>query len=390
MKNIAVLISGGVDSAVVVHQLCEHGYKPDLHYIKIGMEGEDSSCSAEEDIELSQATARKYGLKLEVTDLQKEYWEQVVGYAIGRVKQGLTPNPDVMCNRLIKFGAFEERVGKYYDLVATGHYATRKAPLPQPLPRMGGEQYRIETLDILEEALPPLGEMRGAIFLGTAKDPVKDQTDFLAQLSSEQLCHTIFPIGHLMKEEVREIAVKAGLPSARRKDSQGICFLGKIDYNDFLRKFMGEQEGRVIDIETGKIVGHHRGFWFHTIGQRKGLGLSGGPWFVVKKNVKKNIIFVAHGWDTQLQYGHDFRLADMHFITSPFPASLKEEEMPISFKVRHVDHFMPGIITLDDEGYHIHSDEPIQGIAPGQFGCIYDANHQICYGSGEIAIYRDR
>ena len=132
MKNIAVLISGGVDSAVVVHQLCEHGYKPDLHYIKIGMEGEDSSCTAEEDIELSQATARKYGLKLEVTDLQKEYWEQVVGYAIGRVKQGLTPNPDVMCNRLIKFGAFEERVGKYYDLVATGHYATRKAPLPAP------------------------------------------------------------------------------------------------------------------------------------------------------------------------------------------------------------------------------------------------------------------
>lgn len=390
MKNIAVLISGGVDSAVVVHQLCEHGYKPDLHYIKIGMEGEDSSCSAEEDIELSQATARKYGLKLEVTDLQKEYWEQVVGYAIGRVKQGLTPNPDVMCNRLIKFGAFEERVGKYYDLVATGHYATRKSPLSQPNPETGGEQYRIETLNMLEDTLPPSERMTGSLFLGTANDPVKDQTDFLAQLSYEQLSHTIFPIGHLMKEEVREIAVKAGLPSARRKDSQGICFLGKIDYNDFLRKFMGEQEGRVIDIETGKIVGHHRGFWFHTIGQRKGLGLSGGPWFVVKKNVKKNIIFVAHGWDTQLQYGHDFRLADMHFITSPFPASLKGEEMPISFKVRHVDHFMPGIITLDDEGYHIHSDEPIQGIAPGQFGCIYDANHQICYGSGEIAIYRDR
>ena len=390
MKNIAVLISGGVDSAVVVHQLCEHGYKPDLHYIKIGMEGEDSSCSAEEDIELSQATARKYGLKLEVTDLQKEYWEQVVGYTIERVKQGLTPNPDVMCNRLIKFGAFEERIGKDYDLVATGHYATRKTPLPQPLPRMGGEQYRIETLDMLEDTLPPSEGMTGSLFLGTSNDPVKDQTDFLAQLSYEQLCHTIFPIGHLMKEEVREIAVKAGLPSARRKDSQGICFLGKIDYNDFLRKFMGEQEGRVIDIETGKIVGHHRGFWFHTIGQRKGLGLSGGPWFVVKKNVKKNIIFVAHGWDTQLQYGHDFRLADMHFITNPFPASLKEEEMPISFKVRHVDHFMPGIITLDDEGFHIHSDEPIQGIAPGQFGCIYDANHQICYGSGEIAIYRDR
>ncbi|MBP5381262.1 MAG: tRNA-specific 2-thiouridylase [Bacteroidaceae bacterium] len=395
MKNIAVLISGGVDSAVVVHQLCEQGYRPDLHYIKIGMEGEDSSCSAEEDIELSQATARKYGLKLEVTDLQKEYWEQVVGYAIERVKQGLTPNPDVMCNRFIKFGAFEERIGKDYDLVATGHYATRYLPLPPP--KEGASVTASSILptefDFVVDAStfpPSLGGGRGRFYLGTAKDPVKDQTDFLAQLSYDQLRHTIFPIGHLMKEEVREIALKAGLPSARRKDSQGICFLGKINYNDFLRKFMGEKEGRVIDIETGKVVGTHRGYWFHTIGQRKGLGLGGGPWFVVKKNIKKNIIFVAHGWDTQLQYGHDFRLADMHFITANPWDSSHPEGIPITFKVRHVDHFMQGTITLDDEGYHIHSDQPIQGIAPGQFGCIYDAEHRICYGSGEIGIYKER
>ena len=375
--SVAVLISGGVDSAVVVHQLCEAGLKPDLHYIKIGMDGEDSSCTAEEDIELSQATARKYGLKLEVTDLQKEYWEQVVGYTIERVKMGLTPNPDVMCNRLIKFGAFEQKVGCHYDYIATGHYAT----------------------NVWRD---------GKMWLGTAKDPVKDQTDFLAQLSYEQLSHTLFPIGHLMKEEVRQIAIDAKLPSARRKDSQGICFLGKINYNDFLRRFMGEQEGKVIDIETGKVVGKHKGFWFHTIGQRKGLGMSGGPWFVVKKNVKKNIIFVAHGWDTQLQYGHDFRLADFHYITSPLPApplgecfgaaTLREcgtppkgergGGLPIMFKVRHVDHFMPGTISLDDEGYHVHSDAPIQGIAPGQFGCIYDAEATVCYGSGEIGIFK--
>ena len=394
--SVAVLISGGVDSAVVVHQLCEAGLKPDLHYIKIGMDGEDSSCTAEEDIELSEATARKYGLKLEVTDLQKEYWEQVVGYAIERVKQGLTPNPDVMCNRLIKFGAFEEKVGRHYDYIATGHYAT----------------------NVVRD---------GKMWLGTAKDPVKDQTDFLAQLSYEQLSHTLFPIGHLMKEEVRQIALDAKLPSAKRKDSQGICFLGKINYNDFLRRFMGEQEGKIIDIETNKVIGTHRGYWFHTIGQRKGLGLSGGPWFVVKKNIRKNIIFVANGWDTQLQYGHDFRLADFHFITeNPFqthPQPLPYREgsdynisstslakcsspykgeagrgsrevgrwpVPIQFKVRHVDHFMPGTISLDDEGYHIHSDTPIQGIAPGQFGCIYDADATICYGSGEISIYKDR
>jgi len=391
--SIAVLISGGVDSAVVVHLLCEAGLKPDLHYIKIGMDGEDSSCTAEEDIELSQATARKYGLKLEVTDLQKEYWEQVVGYTVERIKKGLTPNPDVMCNRLIKFGAFEEKVGRHYDYIATGHYATNVV-------------------------------RNGKMWLGTAKDPVKDQTDFLAQLSYEQLSHTLFPIGHLMKDEVRQIALDAKLPSAKRKDSQGICFLGKINYNDFIRRFMGEQEGKIIDIETGKVVGKHKGFWFHTIGQRKGLGLSGGPWFVVKKNVKKNIIFVANGWDTQLQYGHDFRLADFHFITEnpfqthPQPLPCREGSdynisstslgncsspykgeagrgsegleggLPIQFKVRHVDHFMPGTISLDDEGYHIHSDAPIQGIAPGQFGCIYDADATICYGSGEIGIYK--
>ncbi|MCR4921318.1 MAG: tRNA 2-thiouridine(34) synthase MnmA [Bacteroidaceae bacterium] len=355
--NCAVLISGGVDSAVVTHLLCEQGYRPDLHYIRIGMEGEDSSCTADEDIELSQATARMYGLHLEVTDLQQEYWDRVVGYAIERVKQGLTPNPDVMCNSLIKFGAFEERIGHQYDFVATGHYATNI-------------------------------ERDGMMWLGTAVDPVKDQTDFLAQLSYAQLSHTRFPLGPLMKEEVRQIALDARLPSARRKDSQGICFLGKINYNDFVRRFMGEKEGKVIDIETGKTVGTHRGYWFHTIGQRKGLGLGGGPWFVVKKNIRKNIIFVAHGWDTQLQYGHDFRLADLHFITAnPWQAPVRQ---PIQFKVRHVDHFMPGLLTLDDEGYHIHSDAPIQGIAPGQFGCIYDADARICYGSGEISIYKER
>ena len=262
-QKIAVLISGGVDSGVVTHLLVEQGYKPDLYYIKIGMEGEDSSCTAEEDIELCMATARRYNLKLEVIDLQKEYWERVVGYAIERVKMGLTPNPDVMCNRLIKFGAFEEKVGHKYDKIATGHYGR-------------------------------IIEKDGKYWLGVAKDPVKDQTDFLAQLSGVEISRMILPLGDLMKEDVRRIANEARLPQAKRKDSQGICFLGKINYNDFLRKFLGEQEGKVIDIETNRIVGTHKGFWFHTIGQRKGLGLSGGPWFVVKKNVRKNVVFVAH------------------------------------------------------------------------------------------------
>ena len=353
-KKIALLISGGVDSGVVTHLLCSHGLKPDLYYIKIGMEGEDSNCSAEEDIELSTATARKYGLKLQVVDLQQEYWERVVGYAIERVKQGLTPNPDVMCNKLIKFGAFEEKIGYQYDIIATGHYAT-------------------------------IYEQEGKYYLGTAKDPVKDQTDFLAQLSYAQISKLLCPLGPLMKDQVRQIALDAHLPSAKRKDSQGICFLGKINYNDFLRKFIGEQEGKIIDIETNRILGTHKGFWFHTIGQRKGLRLAGGPWFVVKKNVRKNIIFVARGWDTQLQYGHLIKLADFRAITQPL--DLQEgESMDITFKIRHVDHFLHGTITRQQDLYVIHSPEPVQGIAPGQFGCVYDKDMRYMIGSGEITI----
>lgn len=353
----AVLISGGVDSAVVVHKLKEEGHDLTLFYIRIGMDNGEGDCSAEEDIEMCTAIAHRYGLPLEVVSLHQEYWDNVMEYALRTVRSGLTPNPDMMCNKMIKFGYFEQRWGKDFDITATGHYATTTV-------------------------------VDGRKYLATAVDPVKDQTDFLAQISYEQLLHLTFPIGSMPKEEVRRIAQQAKLPNAYRKDSQGICFLGKINYNDFLRRFMGEREGKVIDIETGKVVGHHQGFWFHTIGQRKGMGLGGGPWFVVKKNVRKNIIFVAHGWDTQLQYGHDFRLADMHFITrNPWEAP---HELPIQFKIRHVDHFMPGTITLDEEGYHIHSDQPIQGIAPGQFGCIYDSEARVCYGSGEISIYKDR
>ena len=185
--EIAALLSGGVDSSVVVHLLCEQGYKPTLFYIKIGMDGaEYMDCSAEEDIELSTATARKYGLSLEVVDLHQEYWENVAAYAIDKIRQGLTPNPDVMCNKLIKFGCFEQRVGKDFDFTATGHYAT--------------------TL-----------QCDGKTWLGTAKDPVKDQTDFLAQIDYLQVSKLMFPIGGLMKQEVREIANRAGLPSAKRK-----------------------------------------------------------------------------------------------------------------------------------------------------------------------------
>ena len=256
--NIAALVSGGVDSSVVVHLLKEQGYTPDIFYIRIGMEDEEGyiDCPAEEDIEITQWIAHKYGCRFEEVNLHKEYWDNVVSYTIDSVRRGLTPNPDVMCNRLIKFGAFNERRGKEYDRIATGHYATTVER------RVGQSQYT---------------------FLATAKDPIKDQTDFLSQLDYNQICKLMFPIGHLLKSEVRSIAHTAALPSADRKDSQGICFLGKINYNDFLRRYLGEREGKIVEMETGRVLGTHKGYWFHTIGQRKGLFLSGGPWFVVRK-----------------------------------------------------------------------------------------------------------
>ena len=355
--NIAALVSGGVDSSVVVHQLKEMGYDPTIFYIRIGMEDENGymGCTAEEDIEITSFVAKKYGLKMETVSLQKEYWDNVVEYVIRTVRNGLTPNPDVMCNRLIKFGSFIDKYGYEFDKIATGHYA----------------QTYFEN---------------GKHYLGTALDPVKDQTDFLAQITYSQVSRLMFPIGHLMKSQVREIAVSQNLPSASRKDSQGICFLGKINYNDFIKRYLGEKEGKIIEKETGKILGTHKGFWFHTIGQRKGLGLGGGPWYVVAKDSQENIVYVSQGYDVETQYGKTVPLDDFNFITEN-PWGDFTDPVDITFKIRHTPEFTKGKLFNEGNGsYRIESEDKIQGIAPGQYGVIYDTDHRICYGSGVIRI----
>jgi tRNA-specific 2-thiouridylase len=174
------------------------------------------------------------------------------------------------------------------------------------------------------------------------------------------------------------------MPNAFRKDSQGICFLGKINYNDFIRRHLGERPGAIVEIETGRKLGEHKGYWFHTIGQRKGLGLSGGPWFVVKKNVHDNVVYVSNGYDTEKQYGRQLHLAEMHFITED-PWGEKCDSVDITFKNRHMPNFMSAKLTrIDDGEYVINSDERVQGIAPGQFGVIYTPDKRICLGSGII------
>ena len=313
--NVAVLLSGGVDSAVVVHRLKEQGIAPTLFYIRIGMDNDEGDCSAEEDIEMCTYIARKYGLPFEVVSLHREYWDHVMEYALRTVKLGLTPNPDMMCNKMIKFGFFEERWGHAFDKTATGHYATTT-------------------------------ERNGKIYLSTARDKKKDQTDFLAQIDSVQVSHLLFPIGDLLKQEVREMAVSAKLPNASRRDSQGICFWGNIDYNAFIR---------------------------------------GGPWYVVAKDVDTNTIFVSNGYGTEKQYGKVLKLAEFHFITDD-PWGEMESPVEITFKNRHTPDFTSGLLIKEGKSYSISSTEPVQGIAPGQFAVVYDKECHICVGSGVITL----
>ncbi|MDE6370831.1 MAG: tRNA 2-thiouridine(34) synthase MnmA [Duncaniella sp.] len=352
--KIAVLISGGVDSAVAVHRLLEQGHELTLFYIRIGLDTDEGGCSAEEDIEMCRFIARKYNLPFEVVSLHQEYWENVMEYALRTVREGLTPNPDVMCNRMIKFGFFEQRWGREFDRTATGHYATTHV-------------------------------IDGHTWLGTAVDKVKDQTDFLCRISYDQLSHLMFPIGDLPKAEVRRIAVETGMPNAFRRDSQGICFLGKINYNDFIRRHLGERPGPIVELETGRKLGEHRGFWFHTIGQRKGLGLSGGPWYVVKKNVQDNVVYVSQGYGTEKQYGRMLHLDEMHWLTLDPWRQSGCDGVEIRFKNRHTPDFLPARLTRLAHGeYVIDSDVPVQGIAPGQFAVIYTPDSRLCLGSGVI------
>lgn len=354
--RVAALISGGVDSAVAVHRLVEQGHDVHLFYIRIGRDDDSGDCSYEEDIEMCQLIAARYHLPLEVVPLHEEYWEHVMNYALQTVKEGRTPNPDMMCNLIIKFGFFEQRWGHEFDVTASGHYASTEV------------------------------DDRGYKWLTTAPDPVKDQTDFLARITYDQLKHIIFPIGDLPKSEVRRIAAEVRLPNAQRRDSQGICFLGKINYNDFLRRHLGERPGKIVELATGKVLGTHRGYWFHTIGQRKGLGLSGGPWFVIDKDVHDNVIYVAGGYGAEQQYGNTLHITETRFITLDPWADKPCVAEPVMFKNRHTPEFMPARLTrLDNPGeYVIESERKVQGIAPGQFAVLYDSQCHRCLGSGVI------
>ncbi len=355
--RIASLVSGGVDSSVTLQLLKEQGLDPVIFYIVIGMEDKAGflDCPKEEDIEITKYLAKKYGFKMEIVDLHEEYWKTVAKYTLDTVKQGHTPNPDVMCNRLIKFGAFNEKFGKEFDIITTGHYAG--------------------TI-----------EKNGEKYLRTAVDRHKDQTYFLGQITRDQLQKAMFPLQDIPKPDVRRIANEMNLPSANRPDSQGICFLGKVNYRDFIKQYVGVNPGEIRELETDRVIGQHQGLWFHTIGQRKGLGLSQGPWFVVKKDIPNNTLYVSNGYDPEAQYRSQVDLGNFEFINGKADRDYSVEQ-EVKFKIRHTPDFASGKIIQKDDQFIIQADQAIAGVAPGQFGVIYTPDEEICLGGGVILEY---
>ncbi|MDR2733465.1 MAG: tRNA 2-thiouridine(34) synthase MnmA [Spirochaetota bacterium] len=352
--KIAVLLSGGVDSAVALKLLADAGHDCTAYYLKIWLEDETSflgECPWDEDIRFARACCEQFGVPLKIIPLQREYYERIVHYTLDELRAGRTPSPDIFCNEKIKFGAFFDRI-EGYERVASGHYARH------------------------------IGDERG-LHLGTAADTVKDQTYFLAHLSEAQLARTLFPLGNLLKHEVRAIAKAAKLPQAERRDSQGICFLGRIKFHDFARAYLGEREGDIIEQRSGKRLGAHKGYWFHTVGQRTGLGLSGGPWFVLSKDVTRNIIYVAHADGYEEELKSEFDVEEPFLINDERGRAMLGCACALRCKLRHGPHFFSCRYEAKAGGGRVTLlDGRDGGCAPGQFTVFYD--DAICLGMARI------
>ncbi len=353
--RVALLLSGGVDSSVALHLLREAGHDVTAFYLKIWLEDELAylgDCPWEEDLDFARAVAEQQGVALEVLSLQTTYHRRVVAELLDELRAGRTPSPDIWCNQRIKFGAFvealEERAGNAFDAIGSGHYA------------------RVE-------------HAAGGSRLLAAVDPVKDQTYFLHQLRQSQLARCLFPLGDWPKERVREEAARRGLPTAGRRDSQGICFLGKLDYDSFVRAHLGEAPGPIVEAETGRELGRHRGYWFHTLGQRRGLGLSGGPWYVVAKNPAANEVRVSRDAGSPRGPSQRFLLPHPHWIHQDV---VGEEELEV--KVRHGPQRIGATVHPGPAGgLRVELTVPDPGIAPGQFAVLYRGEE--CLGGGAIS-----
>lgn len=362
-KRVVLGMSGGVDSSVAAILLKEQGYEVIGVFMKNWEEKDENGiCSTEEDYKDVISVAEQLDIPYYSVDFVKEYWDKVFTYFLDEYKKGRTPNPDVMCNKEIKFKAFLNYAFKIgADYVATGHYA------------------RIDR-SIDEKGIVTTKMLRGI-------DDNKDQTYFLCQLNQEQLEKVIFPIGEYTKPEIREIALKYNLKTATKKDSTGICFIGERDFNEFLSKYLPAQAGNIVDI-NGKILGKHNGLMYYTIGQRKGIGIgnskdgTGEPWFVVDKNLEMNELIVTQG-DASVLYSNGLIATDFNFIRNI------EDKLPNKYtaKFRYRQKDVPVVIErymedINMKKYRVIFDEPQKAVTLGQVVVIYDGEE--CLGGGII------
>ena len=349
--RVAVLLSGGVDSSVALRLAqSETNAEITAFYLKIWLEDELAflgDCPWDEDLKFARAVCRQADVPLEVLSFQAEYQERIVNHALAELRQGRTPSPDILCNQRIKFGFFFDQIGTGYHQVVSGHYA-----------QIGTEGTRF--------------------LLKRSPDPVKDQTYFLSALTQSQLSRLWFPIGSLTKPEVRQRARQFDLPNQARPDSQGICFLGKIKYEEFVRFHLGEKPGDILEAETGRRLGEHQGFWFYTIGQRKGIGLGGGPWYVVGKDVALNLVFVSHADHYRAHSRNQITLESLHWI------STEPKNMKLQTKLRHGPRLEAcEICPAENSRWRLNLKRPDPGVAPGQHAVLY--TDDICLGGGVIA-----
>lgn len=351
--KIVVGISGGVDSSVAAYLLKKQGHEV-IGLFMINWEEKDGACTAEEDYEDVKRVCNKLGIPYFSVNYSKEYYQRVFQYFLEEYKAGRTPNPDVLCNREIKFGPFlDKAITLGADMIATGHYAKKI-------------------------------EKDGKFYLAKADDHNKDQSYFLNQLSQYQLSKVLFPLAEISKPQVREIAKKLELSTATKKDSTGICFIGERNFKKFLSEFLPAQPGDIVD-RQGRVVGKHDGLMYYTLGQRRGLnigGLKGGNgkrWFVLEKDLQNNRLIVSQGED-DLLFSDGLFATDMNWI--PEKPEKEEFECYAKFRYRQPDQKVKVKIT-GETTIQVDFDQKQRAITPGQFVVLYDKNG-ICLGGGII------
>ena len=360
-----VALSGGVDSAVALMLLKQQGENVAAAYMKTWMNEDEgdifADCPWHRDIIDCRAVSEHLGIKFEVVDFIEEYRKEIVEYLVDGYRRGQTPNPDVMCNRRMKFGRFLDYArARGFDTVATGHYCSL---------RENGD---------------------GSRDLVTGADPSKDQSYFLAMITQNQLLRAAFPIGALLKSEVREIARMNDLPNAEKKDSQGICFLGKIKIQDFLRQYIPEKDGDIVDVR-GRVLGRHKGLHNYTIGQRKGMGVpsntDGKSYVAVAKNFAANTLVVAFDApDAPNLYKRSVEIEEINWINKPV-----ERPSELWARVRYRDPLIKVLLTpLGDNRAMAEFDAPQRAIASGQVLAIHDSDQTTVLGGGFYVDFKNR